>query len=149
MTRALPWVLMTALGGCLREAPIEGASCNAEHRCPSGFACAAGTCHALDTTPIARCASDDDCTVGVCLETAGFCVQCAADIDCGQGVCLPGLYVCGCRDDRQCLTGRCNADSGACVSCFSPEQCTSGRCDVERGTCDRIEPGPKGDGETP
>lgn len=124
---------------CVREAPIEGAACNVEHRCPGGFSCAGGACRKLDARPIARCASDDDCIIGVCLEAAGFCVQCERDADCGQAACIAGNYVCGCRNDDQCNTGRCDVDSGVCVSCFAGEQCRSGRCDVEHGICDKLE----------
>ena len=132
-------LLASAVSGCVREAPIEGAACNGEHRCPGGFACAAGACRKLDARPIARCSEDDECMVGVCLEAAGFCVQCERDADCGQAACIAGLYVCGCRSDDQCDTGRCNSDTGACVSCLAGEQCRSGRCDIEHGVCDTIE----------
>lgn len=136
---ALVFALFAMAPACVREAPIEGAACNAAHRCPGGFACAAEACRKLDARPIARCGDDTGCLIGVCLESAGFCVQCERDSDCGQAACIAGLYVCGCRSDDQCATGRCNRDNGTCVSCFAGEQCRSGRCDVERGICDTLE----------
>jgi Cys-rich repeat protein len=125
---------LTTFAGCVEKAPIEGAACNAEHRCPTGYSCAGGACHALDRRPITRCTSDDECPIGVCLEAVGFCVQCERDLDCGQGICLDA-YVCGCAADAHCATGRCNPRTGACVACLSDAQCASGSCDTERGTC--------------
>jgi len=133
-------LLALALASCVEKAPIEGAACNAAHRCPTGYSCAGGACHALDRRPITRCASDDECPIGVCLEAVGFCVQCERDLDCGQGICLDA-YICGCSLDAHCATGRCNATTGACVACLADAQCPSGTCDLERGACATLEPG--------
>lgn len=139
--RVIAVVLALGVGGCVSEAPIDGAACSPEHRCPGGYACAGGTCRKLDRRPIARCADDDECPIGVCLEAVGFCVQCERDSDCGQASCIPGAYVCGCREDDQCATGRCDEDTGICASCHADEQCASGHCDLEHGTCDVIKGG--------
>jgi hypothetical protein len=139
------WAVLAAGSGCVSEAPIEGAACNAAHRCPGGLACTAGACSALESAPLSRCHGDEDCPVGVCLEGAGFCVQCVDDADCGEVACIAQQFVCGCREDAHCHTGRCDEGSGVCLSCLSDEQCSSGLCDVDDGVCARLEKPPDDD----
>ncbi len=118
--------------------PIAGARCSDAHPCPSGFICTGGTCRKLAGTPTTRCKVDDDCAVGVCLETIGFCVQCGHDDDCIQGACLaepPFQHQCGCTRGAQCATGVCHEASNTCVSCFADRQCEDGWCDVSAGVC--------------
>mgnify|MGYP004359887473 CR=1 FL=1 len=123
------------LSGCAQEAPIEGASCNAEHPCPSPYSCLGGACGRLGGGVILGCGEDGDCASEACLEEAGFCVQCDSDEDCLGQSCLGGLFVCGCLQGSDCATGRCLTETATCVSCYSDVQCESGSCDVGSGRC--------------
>lgn len=128
---ALAWVTAS----CVSEAPIQGASCNLEHPCPSPYACLGGECGRLSAQVVLGCISDQSCSSGSCLESVGFCVQCDEDADCLGSTCLGGVFVCGCLQGSDCLTGRCLVDTGTCASCFSDAQCDSGICDVATGRC--------------
>ncbi len=137
---ALVALLLLLAASCIEKAPIQGAACDRTHPCPGQFSCAAGACQKFDFRPLARCFGDEDCSVGVCLVEAGFCVQCTEDVHCGGlGACLADSFVCGCTRGSQCATGRCDTTSGACVGCLASEQCESGICDRDKGVCTKID----------
>jgi Cys-rich repeat protein len=132
----------------VQEAPIAGAACNAEHPCPSGYACVGGTCRALGGKVVLGCADDGDCPVGVCLQEVGFCVQCTEDAHCAHGVCLAGRHQCGCEEGAQCTTGRCQVPDGLqvgyCAACYDDSQCPGAGCDRVSGECKKVQRGGAG-----
>ncbi len=144
LVAALAGFALAGLAGCTEPAPLDGAACNVEHPCPSGFGCTGGSCRKLVGGPVVRCTNDDQCPVGRCLVASGFCVQCIEASDCVASTCLPDLYQCGCRRDDQCATGRCNEATASCLSCFADEQCASGDCNLDSGICHGLSESPTG-----
>ena len=122
---------------CEIPVAVEGSQCNIDHICPASYACLSGDCVELSGKVVTGCVDTDSCTVGVCWEAVGFCVQCVEDADCPGSSCVDN--VCGCQVGDHCLTGRCLADSGTCASCFSHTQCDSGACDLATGRCEEVQ----------
>ena len=131
--------LVLSLAGCLTPAPIEGALCNKDRRCPSSYFCQGARCHAGD--PFVQsllCQTDEDCAAGAhCHPSDGLCVQCYASAHCLTGLCTPAgtCDVCG-ADDDCAETGQCNA-YGYCAACTTDDHCAAGvGCLIGIGQCD-------------
>ena len=119
--------LASMAAGCLTPAPIEGAQCDKEHRCPSSYLCQGARCHGGNPFILSLlCETDDDCDGETyCHPVDGLCVQCHAPEHCLTGLCTPSGTCTTCGSDGDCLeTGRCNA-YGYCAACTSDAQCPS------------------------
>ena len=138
------WLLALIAGltlswmGCLTPAPIEGAQCNKDRRCPSGYFCQGARCHAGD--PFVQsllCEADEDCTNGaLCHPVDGLCVQCHAPAHCLTGLCTMAGTCGTCEAAEDCAeTGQCNA-YGYCAACTSDAHCALGAaCLLGIGQC--------------
>ena len=133
--------LMTA-PGCFAEAPIKGAQCNKERRCPGDYFCQGARCQ--EGSPYVQsllCTEDTDCQPGTyCHPVDGLCVQCHLPGHCLTGHCTEFGSCATCDADAQCaMTGRCNG-YGYCAACLVDTDCAAGvsclpglgQCDVEQ-----------------
>ncbi len=121
----LVFTLTMMAAACLTPAPIEGAMCSKERRCPTDFLCQGGQCN--PGAPFVQsllCEEDTDCQAGThCHPTDGLCVQCHLAEHCLTGLCTPSGTCASCGVDADCLeTGRCNA-YGYCAACTADAHC--------------------------
>ena len=111
--------------GCLTPAPIEGAQCNVERRCPTTYLCQGARCHGGNPFVLSLlCETDQDCDGQAhCHPTDGLCVQCYAPEHCLTGLCTTSGACSTCGSDGECPeTGRCNA-YGYCAACTADAHC--------------------------
>ena len=145
---ALLFIAATSLSGCFSEAPIEGAQCNKERRCPGEYLCQGARCQG--GSPYVQsllCEADADCRVGSrCHPVDGLCVQCYEDRHCLTGRCTSDSSCAPCELDAHCAsTGRCNA-YGYCASCLVDSDCAPGTsCLQGLGQCETLEEDQRGD----
>ena len=101
------------------SACTEGQICNASGLCEPDPNSLAGIC--------TECASNDDCTSGVCVQVGNqqACLsacessaECSSGFQCYENACVPGAFNCtGCLVDGCPEAGtHCNANTGACVA---------------------------------
>ncbi|MGB0590243.1 MAG: hypothetical protein ACPGU1_11230 [Myxococcota bacterium] len=132
-------IALTALAGCFAEAPITGAQCNKERRCPGEHFCQGGRCQ--EGSPYVQsllCVDDSECRAGTsCHPVDGLCVQCHAPEHCLTGHCTLAGSCAPCEADGQCTTtGRCNS-YGFCAACLADTDCATGvSCLPGLGQCD-------------
>ena len=118
-------VLAGLAAACLTPAPIEGAQCNKERRCPVDYLCQGARCHGGSPFVLSLlCDTDTDCAAGaICHPTDGLCVQCYAPEHCLTGLCTPEGSCAACAADSDCAeTGQCNA-YGYCAACTADDHC--------------------------
>ena len=117
--------LALSCGACLAPAPIEGAMCNKDRRCPTHYFCQGAKCHGGDPFVASLlCDTDDECDGDAyCHPTDGLCVQCYAPQHCLTGLCTDTGTCATCQQDADCAeTGQCNT-YGYCAACTSDAHC--------------------------
>jgi hypothetical protein len=74
-----------------------------------------GRLEVVMTVDDGECATDSDCTDGVCDPATLACVECLADGDCAFGVCDAATLACvACESDADCAVGVCDPQAGVC-----------------------------------
>lgn len=88
-----------------------------------------------------RCSDSRPCSVGVCEEATGRCIECLPGAACADGkVCSTNAVCVECRSDADCAAAgeepRCDPFVAQCVQCASNADCPAGHpCDPTRGEC--------------
>ena len=139
---------MTVLAGilllsCLAEVPIEGAECNHQHSCASGYHCITGECYPpFEET---GCTSNQDCVGSgkpwcLNLNFVSRCVVCYVNDHCSASQYCHYSTLCDdrCGTDDQCGGGAdfCDSFSERCVQCVADGDCDhANTCNVEIGKC--------------
>ena len=129
--------VLTVMGGCAQQAPVEDAACDGDHPCPERFDCKARRCVKRPPIPPGGCVSDDDCSPGDHCDASypgGICLACVHDAHCPGQECVgfPAKH-CGCETNADCEDGWCDRNQGfTCQPCHSDAQCAPRICSGTR-----------------
>ncbi|NOX57982.1 MAG: hypothetical protein GXP29_03880 [Planctomycetes bacterium] len=148
-----------ATGACEVTSANEGNVCDDGDLCTTSDACTNGLCAGA----FVDCSGfDDDCNVGICASSTGFCEQiasneggscddgdlCSESDMCADGTCAGSPVDCS-AFDGECETGVCDPGTGGCLVstlpdgticddgdlCTSNDSCLAGVCDGDAPDC--------------
>ncbi len=150
-------------GVCESVSANEGGICSDGDLCTTNDACTNGLCEGefVDCSGL-----DDDCNLGVCASSTGFCEQvavnesggcddgdlCTENDACADGICEGTTVDCS-GLDGMCQTGICDGGSGQCVAqlaadgtscddgdlCTDDDECTGGSCAGTSADCSGLD----------